>query len=118
MEKVIWSIFIIILIVLSIMLFKIIRNKKKNNMNIISFILLLAFFIYSFFTTDGSIRLSITLYGHPIIAYTTGFNDNFIRNEESNNKKYLLPTKKMDDLSAFFECKSYGPIKITTYYGF
>ena len=118
MEKMLWIIFCIILTVLIILLFKIINNKGKNKIHIVVFIFLLIYFIYSFFTINGSARLSITLYGHPIIAYTTGFNDDFIRNEESNNKKYLLPTKKLDDLSSFFECKSYGPIRITIYYGF
>lgn len=118
MEKILWIMFFIILIVLLILLFKIINNKGKSKINIVVFIFLLIYFVYSFFTTNGSARLSITLYGHPIIAYTTGFNDDFIRNEESNNKKYLLPTKRLDDLSSFFECKSYGPIRITTYYGF
>ena len=118
MEKVLWIIFFVILTVLLILLFKIINNKGKSKINIVVFIFLLIYFVYSFFTINGSARLSITLYGHPIIAYTTGFNDDFIRNEESNNKKYLLPTKELDDLSSFFECKSYGPIRITTYYGF
>lgn len=118
MEKVIWIIFGITLIVLLILLFKIINNKGKKKVHIIVFMFLLIYFIYSFFTINGSARLSITLYGHPIIAYTTGFDDDFIRNEDLNNKKYLLPTKRLDDLSSFFECKSYGPIRITTYYGF
>lgn len=118
MEKVIWIIFCILLIILLIMLYKIISNRKKNKIIIVFFIVLLTYFVYSFFTINGSARLSITLYGHPIIAYTTGFDDDFIRNEDLNNKKYLLPTKRLDDLSSFFECKSYGPIRITTYYGF
>ncbi len=39
--------------------------------NILIMILLLIFCWYSFFTEEGSARLSIMLSGHPIIAYTT-----------------------------------------------
>lgn len=118
MERNIWIIFGILLIVLLVMLYKIIKNRKKNKITIVFFVVLLIYFIYSFFTVNGSARLAITLYGHPVIAYTTEFNDNFSINENSNNKKYLLPIKRMEDLTSFFECKSYGIIKITTYYGF
>ena len=118
METKIWIIFIALLVILAMMMYKIIKNKEKNKITIVLFAIMLVYFIYSFFTVNGSTRLSITLYGHPIIAYTTKFDDNYSINDNAKNKKYLLPTKKMDDLSSFFECKSYGIIKITTYYGF
>lgn len=118
METKIWFIFFVLLFIVLLMAYKIFKKKEKIKIRIIIFVILLIFFLYSFFTVNGSIRLLIALYGHPIIAYTTEFNDDYSINENTNNKKYLLPTKRMDDLSSFFECRSYGPIKITTYYGF
>lgn len=118
MEIKLWMIFITVLIILIIMIHKIIKSNKKSKLFILSFIILSFFWIYSFFTINGSVRLSIALYGHPIIAYTTEFNNPKSMNDDVHNMRYILPVKHIDDMSSFFKCKYYGPIKITTYYGF
>lgn len=116
MEKTIWMIFIVLLIVLFYLLYTILKKEKKKRM--ILFIPLAIYFLYSFFTINGATRLSIALYGHPMIAYTTNFKYYNHLNDTAKNKKYVLPTKNMDDLPSYFECRTYGIIKITTYYGF
>ena len=108
-------IFFIMLFILLIMTYKIFIRKNKTEVSIVIFIFLALYFFYSFFTTAGSTRLSIALYGHPLIAYTTKleYKHNFLSKTE-----YVSLKRHMDDYSGNFLCKRYGLIKITTYYGF
>lgn len=93
--------------------------KKKKKRLILPLIVLFFFFGYSFLTTKGSIRLSIALLGHPIDAYTTDFVE---RPTEYDPTIVLLkPTKDIQMVTGsmlYLQCKSYGLLKISNYYGF
>lgn len=120
METKIWIVFFALFFIILLMAYKIFKKKKKSKIMAIVFVILLVFFLYSFFTVNGSVRLSIALYGHPDIAYTTKFEDNYYSNSSKfkGKRKYIIPTKHIYSLSSYFECRYYGPIKITVYYGF
>lgn len=60
---------IILILVITAVVFVIKAGMKI--INILIMVLVLGFCWYSFFTEEGSARLSIMLSGHPIIAYTT-----------------------------------------------
>ncbi|MFQ6861425.1 MAG: hypothetical protein ACLROI_06595 [Beduini sp.] len=113
-----WCLCIISIIGMGWMLYTILKKKRKGF--IIPLIALLVFFSYSFFSTTGSIRLSIALMEHPIDAYTTGFEPS--PTYYGTRSTYLKPTKdiKGDTGSRilYIECKTYGIIKISSYSGF
>ena len=53
--------------------------------NIIIIVALLGFVWFSFFTEIGCVRLTIALYGHPIIGYTTKLE----RQDNMSNEKEI-----------------------------
>lgn len=115
-----WIIFFILLLILMILGYNIYKKRKNREVNIVAFIFIFIFFIYSFFTINGSVRLAIAMYGHPDVAYTTKlvYNHLFNNNTVVKNKKYVGTKKHLDDYGSYFECNTYGLIKITTYYGY
>ena len=60
---------IMLILVIGVVIFVIKAGMKI--LNILIMILILGFCWFSFFTEEGAARLSIALYGHPVIAYTT-----------------------------------------------
>lgn len=91
--------------------------KKRTLGKIAVFAVIFGFLIYSYCSTTGSARLAIALMGHPIDAYRTGF----AYGDYHNDNIYLSPTVDIQVTSGsmlYLECKSYGPIKISHYYGF
>lgn len=116
-----WIIFFILLLILIFLGYRIYKKKKNIEVSIVAFIFIFLFFIYSFFTTNGSVRLAIAMYGHPDVAYTTKlfYSHSFYNNPVVvKNRKYVGTKKHLDDYGSYFECRTYGLIKITTYYGF
>lgn len=115
-----WIIFFILLLILIFLGYRIYKKKKNIEVSIVAFIFIFIFFIYSFFTINGSVRLAIAMYGHPDVAYTTKlvYNHHFNDSKVIKNKKYVGAKKHLDDYGSYFECKTYGLIKITIYYGF
>lgn len=60
---------IMLILVIGVVIFVIKAGMKI--LNILIMVLILGFCWFSFFTEEGAARLSIALYGHPVIAYTT-----------------------------------------------
>ena len=60
---------IMLILVIGVVIFVIKAGMKI--LNILIMVLILGFCWFSFFTEEGAARLSISLYGHPVIAYTT-----------------------------------------------
>jgi len=120
MEIRIWMVFVILLLILIFLGYGIYTKKNGKEVSIVAFIFIFIYFFYSFFTVNGSVRLAIAMYGHPDVAYTTKlvYNHYLNNSKVSKNKKYVGAKTHMDDYGSYFECKSYGLIKITTYYGF
>ena len=90
--------------------------KSKKIIKLLYLISIFSLYVYLFFTTDGSVRLSLILYGYPKEACTVKIKIN--KNMSTKNIKYILPTKRINKYPSYFECKSYGALKVTTYYGF
>lgn len=110
-----WVVFVFLLLIM--MALCISYFKRKSIGKIALFIYLLIFFFYSFFSTTGSVRLAIALMGHPIEAYTT----EFTYGDYGNDHAYLSPTRDIPVTSGsmlYLECRTYGIIKISHYYGF
>lgn len=105
----------VLLITILIYLGILILKKKKRKL-LILFIPILIFFVYSYFFSTGSVRLQIALMGHSIDAYKTGL----VKNFTTGNKEYYMPTKNIQTTSGsmgYIECKTYGIIKMSKYYG-
>ena len=65
---------------------------------------------YLLLTRDGSIRLGILLSGYnPFISY---------ENIDYENGNSYLNQIEIDEMIIYLECKSYGPIKTSSYYSF
>lgn len=113
-----WCLCIISIIGMGWMLYTILKKKRKGF--IIPLIALLMFFSYSFFSITGSIRLPIALMGHPLDAYTTDFEEG--PTNYGTHNTYLKPTKDIKgdtgNQMLYIECKTYGILKISSYYGF
>lgn len=111
-----WCLCIISIIGMGWMLYTILKKKGF----IIPLIALLMFFSYSFFSTTGSIRLSIALMWHPLDTYTTDFEES--PTNYGTHNTYLKPTKDIKgdtgNQMLYIECKTYGILKISSYYGF
>lgn len=104
--------FAILLLTIMVLFINYIKRRKK--LFLILAILSLLFWIYSFFTYNGSVRLAMAvLMKHSIIAYTSGITDSFAG---GNSNKYFS-FKGVNDLWNF-KTKNYMLIKISTYYGF
>ncbi len=75
------------------------------------FIILTFFIIYYFlFTRDGSIKIGLLLSGNnPFISY---------ENIDYENGKSYLNQIEINNKIIYLECKTYGIIKLASYYDF
>jgi hypothetical protein len=95
--------------------------KRKKIYKVILSSILLLFFIYSFFTYNGAVRLSMSFVSKNIISpYTTKIEKGFSR---GNDNKYFHSKNELKDSESGntlldFECKSYFIVKVCKYYGF
>ena len=90
---------IALILVIGAMIFVIKAGMKI--LNILIMVVILIFCWYSFFTEEGSARLSITLMGKPITAYTTQLEkQEKISDEETtyfkSSKEIIVNGKKKD----------------------
>lgn len=112
-------IILIMLVLISIIYLMIkLYLKKKKIYAIIMSVILMLFFVYSYFTYDGAVRLGIaTTTGNIVSAYTTEIKEYSIA---SDNNRYFYSTKDIKVRSGsmgLLECKNYLLI-ICTYYGY
>lgn len=77
----------------------------------LSFIIIIILLInYLFFTRDGSIKLGLLLSGYnPFISY---------ENIDYENGNIYLNQIEVNDQIIYLECKTYGIIKVSSYYDF
>ena len=100
----------------------VIALRKKRIRVLLPALLLGAFFAYSFFTVEGSVRLAIALMGHPVRACTTALQaapEGF--GLAAAGATYLKPVEDIPCASGsmlYFQCRAYGVLKISDYYGF
>ena len=110
-----YLIFLISIIILLI-------NKYINNKSIYTLIfslLLIIYTIYSYTTYAGSVRACVFLMGHPIKAHTTGV---YLKEDYANpNYKYFNVDNNIQTISGdigYIQVIEYGPLKISSYYGY
>ena len=85
----------LIIILVLILLIVIIIKAGIKIANILIIVLILGFCWFSFFTDQGSARLSIMLSGHPVIAYTT-----HLEKQESISNDSVIYFKSSKPLSS------------------
>ena len=82
----------------------------KKIVSLLLIILLVQFLNYLFFTRDGSIRLGLILSGYnPFVSY---------ENIDYENGNSYLNQIQINNEIIYLECKSYGALKIASYYKF
>ena len=84
--------------------------KIKKLINTFFIIIAIISIIYLFFTRDGSIKLGLLLSGYnPFISY---------ENIDYENSNSYLNQIEVDNKIIYLECKTYGIIKLASYYDF
>ena len=96
--------YVSLFIIVAILIFLIKAGTKI--VNIIIMVICLGFCWYSFFTEEGAARLSITLVGHPIVAYTTSLErqDSMSTNEVTyfkSSKDVIVKGKKQEYVKCY-----------------
>lgn len=91
-------------------------QSKKSRIAFMIAIILGAFWLFTFCTEVGSVRLAIALKGYPKVAYSVDLVENSYMRK--NNISYYIPSELIDTETgtlSFFECSNYGFFKITKY---
>lgn len=93
--------------------------KRKKKYMIVGSVILIIYFVYSFFSYDGAVRLGIVFTtGDVFSAYTTKIEESSSR---GNENKYFYPTKNIKVTSGTMndmECINYVVLKMCKYYGY
>ncbi|NBK96579.1 MAG: hypothetical protein EOM50_00930 [Erysipelotrichia bacterium] len=91
-------------------------TERKSMLSLLIAILLSAFWLFTFCTEDGSVRLAIALKGHPKVAYTTALVEN--RHMRTKDISYYISQELIhteNGTLSFFECHNLGFLKISQY---
>lgn len=93
-----------------------IYTNNKSRLVFASAILLGAFWLFTYCTEVGSVRLAIALKGYPAEAYSTNLVEN--THMRKSNISYYITSELIDTENgtlSFFECRNYGFLKISEY---
>lgn len=91
-------------------------SDKKYRVALLIAIILGCFWLFTFCTEDGSVRLAIALKGYPDIAYSTNLVEN--THMRKSNISYYISGKLINTENgtlSFFECRKIGFLKISSY---
>lgn len=93
-----------------------IYTNNKSRLIFTSAILLGVFWLFTYCTEVGSVRLAIALKGYPAEAYTAKLVEN--THMRKSNISYYITSELIDTETgtlSFFECHNYGILKISEY---
>lgn len=114
MEYLMWFICFSVLSII-IILGYVYTNNKSRLLFVIA-ILLGVYWVFTYCTEVGNVRLAIALKGYPVEAYTARLVEN--THLRKSNISYYITSELIDTESgtlSFFECHNYGILKISEY---
>lgn len=100
----------------AIIIFGYIYTNNKSRLLFVFAILLGAYWVFTYCTEVGSVRLAIALKGYPAEAYTSKLVENTYMRK--SNTSYYITSELIDTETgtlSFFECHNYGILKISVY---
>lgn len=90
--------------------------NHKSRLVLIATIILSGFWLFTYCTEIGSVRLAIALKGYPMEAYSARLVEN--THMRKSNVSYYITSELIDTENgtlSFFECRNYGILKISEY---
>lgn len=90
--------------------------SKKRRGAFVTAIICGAYWLFTFCSDGGSVRLAIALMGYPNVAYSTNLIENTYMRQK--NISYYISEQLIETENGtlnFFECRKYGILKISNY---
>lgn len=115
-EHFIWLVCLSLASIIVILGYLYMENKSKIILALV--IVFTAFWVFTFCTEGGSIRLAIALKGYPNVAYSTNLVENTYMRK--HNRSYYISQDLINTENgtlSFFECRKFGFLKISNYCG-